>query len=80
VVGFAAAAALRGRWARGLALSWGPLVTLSVLATGNHYLFDVAAGLLVTAVGFWAGRLTTRPFQQRPRVPSVRRRIPATRS
>src|SRR4030088_2211106 len=32
-VGFAAAAALRARWARGLALSWGPLVTLSVLAT-----------------------------------------------
>jgi membrane-associated phospholipid phosphatase len=38
----------------------GPLVTLSVLVTGNHYLFDVAAGRLVTAVGFWAGRLTTR--------------------
>ncbi len=79
-VGFAAAAALRARWARGLALSWGPLVSLSVLATGNHYLFDAAAGLLVTAVGFWAGRLTTQPFQQRPGVPSVRRLIPATRS
>jgi hypothetical protein len=79
-VGFAAAAALRARWARMLAQSWGPLVTLSVLATGNHYLFDAAAGLLVTAVGFWAGRLTTRPFQQRPGAPSVRRLIPATRS
>ena len=78
-VGIAAAAALSARWAKGLALSWGPLVTLSVIATGNHYLFDVAAGLLVTGVGFWAGRLTTRPFQQRPGVPSVRRLIPATR-
>lgn len=78
-VGIAAAAALRARWAKGLALSWGPLVTLSVIATGNHYVFDVAAGLLVTGVGFWAGRLTARPFQQRPGVPSVRRLVPATR-
>jgi membrane-associated phospholipid phosphatase len=79
-VGIAAAVALRARWARVLALSWGPLVTLSVLATGNHYLFEVAAGLLVTGVGFSAGRLTTRPVQQRPGVRSVRRLIPATRS
>jgi membrane-associated phospholipid phosphatase len=78
-VGIAGAAALHARWAKGLALSWGPLVTLSMIATGNHYLFDVAAGLLVTAVGFWAGCLTTRPFHQRPGVPSVRRFIPATR-
>jgi len=79
-IGIAAAVALRARWARVLALSWGPLVTLSVLATGNHYLFDVAAGLLVTAVGFSAGRLTTRPVQQRRGVRSARRLIPATRS
>jgi hypothetical protein len=78
-VGIAAAAALRAGWAKGVALSWGPLVTLSVIATGNHYLFDIVAGLLVTAVGFWAGRLTTRPFRPRSGVPSVRRLIPATR-
>jgi hypothetical protein len=78
-VGIAAAAALRARWARRLALSLGPLVTLSVLATGNHYLF-AAAALLVTAVGFSAGRLSTRPYQQRPGARSVRRLIPATRS
>jgi membrane-associated phospholipid phosphatase len=61
-VGFAAAiavavaAALHRRWAKWLALSWGPLVTLSVVATGNHYLFDAAAGLLITWVGYLAGR------------------------
>ena len=52
-----AAAALRSPSARALALLWGPLVTVSVVATGNHYVFDVVAGLLVTAVGFSAGRL-----------------------
>jgi PAP2 superfamily len=59
-IGIAAAAVLRAAWARTLALLWGPVVTLSVLATGNHYVFDVAAGLLVTAAGFAAGRLTNR--------------------
>jgi membrane-associated phospholipid phosphatase len=34
----------------------GPLVSLSVVATGNHYIFDIVAGLLVTAVGFAVGR------------------------
>jgi hypothetical protein len=35
-------------------------VTLAVVATGNHYLFDVVAGLLVTAVGFAVGRIAGR--------------------
>jgi membrane-associated phospholipid phosphatase len=59
-ISVAAAAALRAPWARALALLWGPLVTLSVVATGNHYLFDVVAGLLVTAVGFAVGRAPAR--------------------
>jgi membrane-associated phospholipid phosphatase len=59
-VGIALAVALRHRWAKALALMWGPLVSLSVVATGNHYLFDIVAGLLVTAVGFLVGRLAAR--------------------
>lgn len=51
-IGIAVAAAVRHRWAKLLALSWGPLVTLAVVATGNHYLFDVASGLAVTAVAY----------------------------
>jgi membrane-associated phospholipid phosphatase len=65
-VGFAAAIsvalafAVRPPWAKALALLWGPLVALSVVATGNHYLFDIAAGLVVTGLGFAAGRLPRR--------------------
>jgi PAP2 superfamily len=51
-IGLAVAAALRSRGAKALALSWGPLVTLAVIATGNHYVFDVATGLLVSAVAY----------------------------
>jgi membrane-associated phospholipid phosphatase len=47
-------------------LAWfGLLVTLSVVATGNHYLFDVAASLLVAALAFALSRLALRP----PRAP-----------
>jgi diacylglycerol kinase family enzyme/membrane-associated phospholipid phosphatase len=63
-IGIAAAAALRAPAARALALSWGPLVSLSVLVTGNHYVFDIAAGLVVTAIGY----AVTRPVPRRPGV------------
>jgi PAP2 superfamily protein len=59
-IGVAAAAALHAPWAKALALLWGPLVTLAVIATGNHYVFDVIAGLLVTAAGFATGRVSAR--------------------
>ena len=59
-IGIAAAAALRRPWARALALMWGPLVTLAVVATGNHYFFDAATGLLVAAVSFAATRAVNR--------------------
>jgi hypothetical protein len=54
-VSFALAATLQARWARALALLWGPLVTLAVIATGNHFVFDAVAGLVVTLAGFAVG-------------------------
>jgi membrane-associated phospholipid phosphatase len=58
-IGIAIAAAVRSRTVKVLALSWGPLVALSTVATANHYVFDVAAGLAVTLVGYLA--VTWRP-------------------
>jgi membrane-associated phospholipid phosphatase len=55
-VGLALARVFERRWAKGLALMWGPLVSLAVVATGNHYFFDIAAGLAVTALGYAVGR------------------------
>jgi membrane-associated phospholipid phosphatase len=62
-IGIAAAAALRAPIARALALLWGPLVTVAVVATGNHYVFDVVAGLCAVAVGFVVG--TVAPTRAR---------------
>jgi hypothetical protein len=64
-VGIALAVAARHWWAKVVAVLWGPLVSLAVVATGNHYLFDIAAGVLVTGLGFWAGRLAARLPQSR---------------
>ena len=76
-IGIAAHAVLRTRWARAAALLWGPLVSLAVVATGNHYVFDVVTGLLVTGVAFAAVRLSGRLTVRRPRAPRLRRPIPA---
>jgi membrane-associated phospholipid phosphatase len=65
-VGIALAAAAQGRVAKALALLWGPLVCLTVVATGNHYVFDIAAGLVAGGAGYLLGRavrsLAVRPL------------------
>jgi membrane-associated phospholipid phosphatase len=71
-VGIAVSLAVRPLWAKTLALLWGPVVALAVVATGNHYLFDIAAGLLVTALGFAAGHLPSRLHIGRAPRPEVR--------
>jgi membrane-associated phospholipid phosphatase len=40
----------RRRWVRAVALAHVCLTGLAVLATGNHFVLDVVAGLLVLAV------------------------------
>jgi hypothetical protein len=73
-VGIALAVAARRWWSRTLALLWGPAVALAVVATGNHFIFDIAAGLLVTAVGFVVGRAW--PQGLRSRAPSYVEAVP----
>jgi hypothetical protein len=42
----------RRRWVRLLGLVYPALVVLTIVVTGNHFLFDALAGLVVMAVGF----------------------------
>jgi hypothetical protein len=69
-IGVAVALVVRGRWAKVLAFLWGPLVALAVVATANHYVFDIAAGLLVTALGFGTGHLASRLVSARALAPT----------
>jgi membrane-associated phospholipid phosphatase len=59
-IGIALAAAARKPWTKALALAWGPIVALSVVTTGNHYVFDIAAGLLVSVAGYVVGGRVSR--------------------
>ena len=60
-VGIALAAAANRPLSKALALLWGPLVCLTVVATGNHYVFDIAAGLAAALAGYAIGALLRRP-------------------
>jgi hypothetical protein len=58
-IGIALAAALRNPILRVGALMWGPIMVLTVVATGNHFVFDAVTGLAITAAGYGVHRLLT---------------------
>jgi hypothetical protein len=47
------------RWVRALAVAYPLLTTFAVLATGNHYVLDVVAGLIVLGAALALARVTT---------------------
>jgi len=59
-IGVALAAAVRNPVAKAIALLWGPVVGLAVVATGNHYVFDIVAGVAAAGLGYGLGTLATR--------------------
>ena len=67
IIGFAMATLVKSRWAAVLWTLWPTWVWFSVMATGNHYWLDIAAGVGVALVGgtivAWAQerRLTPAP-------------------
>jgi hypothetical protein len=65
-VGIAVAASVRHPAAKALALLWGPTIGLAVVATGNHFVFDIAAGLVASALGYAAARAVDRTRTRRP--------------
>lgn len=61
-IGFALATITRRPLLRLIALAWGPAILLTVVVTGNHFVFDAGAGLVVTGVAFFvAGRPARGP-------------------
>jgi len=59
-VGIALASATSNRWLKVLGHLWGPTVALAVVATGNHYVFDIAAGMVAAAPGYGLGALVAK--------------------
>src|SRR5262245_22471876 len=59
-VSAALAAAATKRTTKLLAWLWAPTVMLAVVATGNHFVFDIAAGVVATLAGFVVGAALSR--------------------
>ena len=65
-VGIAVAAAVRNPVAQGPRLLWGPAIALAVVATGNHFVFDIVAGVSRARAGYGSAR--SRRASPGPRV------------
>jgi membrane-associated phospholipid phosphatase len=69
VIGVIVAAAVRTRALKVVWLLWGPAIALAVVATGNHYVFDIAAGVVAAGLGYLLGAAVARATP-RPRRPA----------
>ena len=59
-IGIVVASATSNRWLKVAGHLWGPIVALAVVATGNHYVFDIAAGMVAAAIGYGLGALVAK--------------------
>jgi hypothetical protein len=57
IVGICVAGVVRSRWAKAFWLLWPAWVAFCVMATANHFLLDVCAGILVAGLAALALRL-----------------------
>ena len=68
-IGVAVAAAVRNPALKVLAWLWGPAIALAVVATGNHYVFDIAAGVVAAGLGYLLGAAVARMTPSRAAAP-----------
>ena len=54
LVGVVLATTASNRWVRLIGVLYPPFMLFDIVATGNHFVFDAAAGGLVTVVSLWA--------------------------
>ena len=61
IVGVGLAALARRRWVKIVGALYAPAMLYIIVATGNHFLFDAAAGGLVVAIAYAGARLVAPP-------------------
>ena len=61
LVGGVVFALARRRWVRWIGAAYPPFMLFTIVATGNHFLLDAAAGGLVTVLAFVAARRLAGP-------------------
>ena len=68
-IGVAVAAAVRNPLVKTVAWLWGPIIGLAVVATGNHYVFDILAGVVAAGLGYLLGAAVARATPSRAVAP-----------
>jgi PAP2 superfamily len=67
LVGVTVAVLARRRWVRLLGAAYPPFMLFTIVATGNHFIFDAAAGGLVVVLSYFVARaLLAAPAQPAP--------------
>ena len=64
-IGIAIAAASDNRLVKLIAHLWGPAIAVAVVATGNHFTFDIAAGMVAALLGYGLGLVYSRAGEWR---------------
>jgi glycosyltransferase involved in cell wall biosynthesis len=59
-IGLGIAAATTAPWLRLAGLAWGPVVAVVVIATGNHFVLDIAIGMVAVLLGYGVALLLHR--------------------
>ena len=68
IVGGALFALASRRWVRVLGAAYPAFMLFDIVATGNHFLFDAAAGGAVVVAGWWVARSIVRERQPNERL------------
>src|SRR3954453_8620083 len=68
-IGIAVAATLRNPAPKAPPPLWGPPIGLAVVATGNHFVFDMVAGVAASALGYLLGTAAARASSRPSRAP-----------
>jgi hypothetical protein len=65
LVGVTVAVLARRRWVRWLGAAYPPFMLFTIVATGNHFIFDAAAGGLVVVIAYLIARALLAPAAAR---------------
>src|SRR3954447_8230591 len=77
LVGVTVAVLARRRWVRWIGASYPPFMLFTIVATGNHFIFDAAAGGVVMVIAYLAARALVAPAAARPAAARPARSIAA---
>jgi hypothetical protein len=72
LVGVTVAMVARRRWVRAVGAAYPPFMLFTIVATGNHFIFDAAAGGIVMVIAYLIARALLNPRAARPAAASRR--------